>query len=303
MDDRSNAKINFFLTVLLSIWYKRIILKKEEKMIYYKGTWDLNSKGDFKYEVGKKYNFNGYPEFCKKGFHFCKNPDNIFYYFPSYSKLNNNFVLLEIRVEDNCIKMEREIKCVCNSIDILRIVPVEEYPDIFNRTILNSDGNPIYEQYEIFDFSFHNIYDQYGKIIEKKYSNKCFEIYEYNDYGQISKIILKSNEQNIYTLAFPVIYSYDSDHRISEINFADGRFIKYKYNNGKIEEIEEKLQRGVVSEIKKKTYYYNEDGTISYISINEDTQKFVYKDGKLIEIRYYIKKQLNWSINIFDISR
>jgi hypothetical protein len=272
-------------------------------MIYYKGTWDLSSKGDLKYEVGKRYNFDGYPELCKKGFHFCKNPDDIFYYFQPYLKLNKNFVLLEIRVEDNRIKIEGVTKCVCTSIDILRIVPVEEYSNIFNKIILNSDGNPIYEQYINSDSSFHNIYDQYGKIIERKYDNKHVEIYEYNDYAQISRIISKNDVQKLYISYFPIIYSYDSDHRISKIDFADDRFIKYKYNNGKIEEIEEKLQRGVVSEIKKKTYYYNEDGTISYISINEDTQKFVYKDGKLIEIRYYIKKQSNWSINIFDISR
>lgn len=40
---------------------------------------------DFQYEVGKSYHMDGEIEICKRGFHACKNPLNIFEYYPIFN--------------------------------------------------------------------------------------------------------------------------------------------------------------------------------------------------------------------------
>ena len=42
---------------------------------------DLSCRG-FQYKVGKTYDLKGEVECCKRGFHFCENPLEVFYYYP-----------------------------------------------------------------------------------------------------------------------------------------------------------------------------------------------------------------------------
>ena len=77
----------------------------------YKG-FDKNLKcRGFQYSVGKKYTHSGDIELCKKGFHFCENPLDVFgYYAPADSRF------AEIEAEKN-IKKDTD-KSVCSSIKI-----------------------------------------------------------------------------------------------------------------------------------------------------------------------------------------
>ena len=52
---------------------------------------DLSCRG-FQYEVGKTYDLKGEVECCKRGFHFCENPLEVFYY---YTPNNSRFCQVE----------------------------------------------------------------------------------------------------------------------------------------------------------------------------------------------------------------
>ena len=52
---------------------------------------DLKCRG-FQYEVGKTYDLKGEVECCKRGFHFCENPLDVFYY---YTPNNSRFCQVE----------------------------------------------------------------------------------------------------------------------------------------------------------------------------------------------------------------
>lgn len=61
-------------------------------MIGYKG-FDKNFRcRDFQYEVGKTYHHDGEIAICDSGFHFCKNPNDIFSYYPP---AGSRFALIE----------------------------------------------------------------------------------------------------------------------------------------------------------------------------------------------------------------
>jgi len=63
------------------------------KKIHYKGTdKDMKCEG-FQYELGKKYECRGKIELCRKGFHACKNPFDVFKYYRPDG--NNRFFVVE----------------------------------------------------------------------------------------------------------------------------------------------------------------------------------------------------------------
>ena len=93
-------------------------MTEQNKIIAYKGfNKDLKCR-DFQYEVGKEYEINGEIECCKRGFHACKSPMEVW---DHYDMLNSRFAEVElsgkIKEEENstkvcssCIKIKAELK-------------------------------------------------------------------------------------------------------------------------------------------------------------------------------------------------
>ncbi len=58
------------------------------EIIGYKGfDKDLKCIGDFQYEIGKSYEMEEKPETCLRGYHFCKTIKDVFYHYPSNSRI------------------------------------------------------------------------------------------------------------------------------------------------------------------------------------------------------------------------
>ena len=67
-------------------------MNSKNSIIGFKGfDKDLKCRG-FQYEVGKTYDLKGKVECCEKGFHFCENPLEVFYY---YTPNNSRFCQVE----------------------------------------------------------------------------------------------------------------------------------------------------------------------------------------------------------------
>lgn len=84
-------------------------MAEQNKIIAYKG-FDRNFKcRDFQYEVGKEYEMNGEIECCKRGFHACKSPMEVWDY---YDMLNSRFAKVE---QSGTIDRENNSTKVCSS--------------------------------------------------------------------------------------------------------------------------------------------------------------------------------------------
>ena len=97
---------------------------------------DLTCK-DFKYEVGKTYTIEGDIECCERGFHFCKELIDCFYYYRFGSRICEVEALgdLDTKYNKSCtskIKIVRELSFeeICNKIEVderLAKVLIESY--------------------------------------------------------------------------------------------------------------------------------------------------------------------------------
>ena len=95
-------------------------MTNENKIIAYKGfEKDFKCLG-FQYEVGKTYEMDGNIESCRRGFHACESPMEVFDY---YDMLTSRFAVVEqsgkidkeegsTKVCSSCIKIKEEIKIV-----------------------------------------------------------------------------------------------------------------------------------------------------------------------------------------------
>ena len=84
-------------------------MTEQNKIIAYKG-FDRNLKcRDFQYEVGKEYEMNGEIECCKRGFHACKSPMEVW---DHYDMLNSRFAKVE---QSGTIDRENNSTKVCSS--------------------------------------------------------------------------------------------------------------------------------------------------------------------------------------------
>ena len=94
-------------------------------MIGYKGlNEDFSGKNNFKYEIGKTYvlDKNEKLEICKCGFHFCKNPIDVYGTFPD--KDNDAFIIVEVEALGEIVR--EATKYATNKIKILREYTKEE---------------------------------------------------------------------------------------------------------------------------------------------------------------------------------
>ena len=100
-------------------------MTNENKIIAYKG-FDKDFKcRDFQYKVGETYKMDGNIESCRRGFHACESPMEVFDY---YDMLTSRFAVVEqsgkidkeegsTKVCSSCIKIKEEIK-IADIIDL-----------------------------------------------------------------------------------------------------------------------------------------------------------------------------------------
>jgi hypothetical protein len=81
---------------------------------------------DVYFEVGKIYKLDEKPVCCVKGFHFCQNPTDVL----NYYEYDKTFVLFEVNAIGD-IDVRGDKSCT-NEIEIIRIIPKEEYIDLFD---------------------------------------------------------------------------------------------------------------------------------------------------------------------------
>jgi hypothetical protein len=103
----------------------------------YKATYNGKAFNDFLFEVGKTYEFDGKPVVCARGFHFCKRAQDVMNYYDFFS---GNFVLFEINAIGD-LDTSKDKSCT-NKIEIVRVVPREEYKEVFeNESFKFNDEN------------------------------------------------------------------------------------------------------------------------------------------------------------------
>jgi hypothetical protein len=106
--------------------------KGDKAMKGYKGfDNDLKCRG-FQYEVGKSYECEGKIEICSNGFHFCKEPKQIYGYYGDLTSCR----YCEVEASGEII--EGDGKCVCSEIKIVREIPLQEFLALVNEGSINT---------------------------------------------------------------------------------------------------------------------------------------------------------------------
>ena len=114
---------------------------KEEEWIWVKGfkgtDKNMRCKGDYQYELGKQFDLDAdvEPATCSKGFHFCKNLENVFRYYKIGD--GNRFFEVEALVKKSDLdpKKKEYAKYAAKSIRFIRELTVDE---VF-KTVTDSD--------------------------------------------------------------------------------------------------------------------------------------------------------------------
>ena len=95
-----------------------------------KGWKNLNKNmtcNGFKFEIEKWYKHDGEIELCQSGFHFHKQPIDLFRY---YEKDLDTTLVAEIEYRGKCL--DRDDKSVCEEIRIIRVLDKEEVRQVCN---------------------------------------------------------------------------------------------------------------------------------------------------------------------------
>jgi hypothetical protein len=109
--------------------------EKEKVMIKgYKASYDQYCRGYF-FEVGKTYELKHYPILCNYGYHFCQKPHDVFHHYTPAESL----VLFEINAIGDVVHDYDNSKSCTNKIEIVRIVPKEEYNSLFDSEYAKFD--------------------------------------------------------------------------------------------------------------------------------------------------------------------
>ena len=102
-----------------------------EKNIAYK-AFDKNMQcRGFQFEVGAHYEHNGKVEPCKSGFHACKNPLDVWNYYP----INSRYAIVEIT--GDVVDSGSDSKVVCSNISIVQEITLTELINHSVKYMLN----------------------------------------------------------------------------------------------------------------------------------------------------------------------
>ena len=102
-----------------------------EKNIAYK-AFDKNMQcRGFQFEVGAHYEHNGKVEPCKSGFHACKNPLDVWNYYP----INSRYAIVEIA--GDVVDIGSDSKVVCSNISIVQEIALTELINHSVKYMLN----------------------------------------------------------------------------------------------------------------------------------------------------------------------
>ena len=102
-----------------------------EKNIAYK-VFDKNMQcRGFQFEVGAHYEHNGKVEPCKSGFHACKNPLDVWNYYP----INSRYAIVEIA--GDVVDSGSDSKVVCSNISIVQEITLTELINHSVKYMLN----------------------------------------------------------------------------------------------------------------------------------------------------------------------
>jgi YD repeat-containing protein len=166
-------------------------------MIAYKATYNYKCRNQT-YQVGKTYTSDKL-KICFYGMHYCDNmEDTLIYYKPT-----KDFILLEVEILGD-VETEEE-KSVTNKLKVLRVVPPNEYSDIFKSRF------PTFE------------YDDCGNMISKTFPDGYKITYEYDNSG--NKISMTYPNGGKYT------YVYDSSGNMISMTYPDGNKYTYEYDS------------------------------------------------------------------------
>ena len=138
----------------------------------YKATYDFKCK-NLTFEIGKIYIFEGDLILCKQGFHFCKNPDDLLFYYPYKKELK----ILEIEVLGDVI--DEGNKSVTNKLKVIREIPFNDWNDLFNLHSFTkkNDGLEIKIRFSN-GYWYKLIYDENNNLIYYKSSNGYWRKYK-----------------------------------------------------------------------------------------------------------------------------
>jgi len=102
-----------------------------EKNIAYK-AFDKNMQcRGFQFEVGAHYEHNGKVEPCQSGFHACKNPLDVWNYYP----INSRYAIVEIA--GDVVDSGSDSKVVCSNISIVQEIALTELINHSVKYMLN----------------------------------------------------------------------------------------------------------------------------------------------------------------------
>ena len=121
-----------------------------EKNIAYK-AFDKNMQcRGFQFEVGAHYEHNGKVEPCKSGFHACKNPLDVWNYYP----INSRYAIVEIA--GDVVDSGSDSKVACSNISIVQEITLTELINHSVKYMLNVCYDKLAGHYSKLAASGHN---------------------------------------------------------------------------------------------------------------------------------------------------
>ena len=183
----------------------------------YKATYDFKCK-NLTFEIGKTYTHEGKLILCQQGFHFCKNPDDLFDYYP----YKPNLKILEIEVLRDVI--DEGNKSVTNKLKVLREILFSEWNNIFTKYQFVKRNNELEIKREYSSgYWTKTIYDEKGNKIKYDDLDGYWQKYSYDD--KDNQIYFEDSNNRWY------IYSYDKKGNMIKKEDSNGNWEKFNYDD------------------------------------------------------------------------